>query len=91
MNPKDPARAGGASPLRGALAEAYQHASALSDYFGGLTNDAHRGGDPIPTAPALAQMEAMIDALAAIVRELPRLAMQSRPRSPEEIDKAAQG
>ena len=90
MNPKDPAASGG-TPLRRAIAEAYEHASALSDYFGPLTADARRGQEPVPAAPDLAQVEAMIDALAAIVRELPRLAMQSGERSPQEIDEAAQG
>jgi hypothetical protein len=90
MIPKDPPPAGGA-PLRAAIAEAYEHASALSDYFGRLMADALAGGDAIPSAPALAEVEALTGALAEIVRELPRLAMKSGSRAPEKIDEAAQG
>jgi len=90
MTPKDPSPAGGA-PLRAAIAEAYEHAAALSDYFGRLTADVLAGRDGIPAAPALAEVEALTEALAAIVRDLPRLAMQSGERRPEEVDEAAQG
>ncbi|HET9614780.1 MAG TPA: hypothetical protein VFP22_08205 [Candidatus Limnocylindrales bacterium] len=90
MNPKDPVNPGGA-PLRSAIAEAYERASALADYFGKLTADALRRNDVLPAAPALAEVEAMIDALGAIVRELPRLAMAGRAPSSEKIDEAAQG
>jgi hypothetical protein len=90
MTPKDLPPAGGA-PLRAAIAEAYQHASALSDYFGRLMADALAGGDAIPRAPALAEVEALTAALAEIVRDLPRLAMESGRRATEKIDEAAQG
>jgi hypothetical protein len=90
MTPKDPSPAGGA-PLRAAIAEAYEHASALSDYFGRLMADALAGRDAVPSAPALAEVEGLVDALAAIVRDLPRLAMQPGKRLPEDIDEAAQG
>ncbi|HET7453172.1 MAG TPA: hypothetical protein VFL12_10550 [Thermoanaerobaculia bacterium] len=90
MNPMDPVSPGGA-PLRSAIAEAYERAAALADYFGKLTADALRQDDVIPTADALAEVEAMIAALGAIVRELPRLAMSGREPSSEKTDEAAQG
>ncbi len=90
MNPKDPVAAGGA-PLRSAIAEAYERAAALADYFGKLTADALRQDDVLPTASALAEVEAMITALGAIVRELPRLAMSAAERPTEKIDEAARG
>lgn len=90
MTPKDPPPAGGA-PLRAAIAEAYEHASALSDYFSRLMADALAGGDGIPAAPALAEAEALTVALSAIIRDLPRLAMKPGNRPPQEIDEAAQG
>ncbi len=90
MTPKDPPPAGGV-PLRAAIAEAYEHASALSDYFGRLMADALAGRDGIPAAPELAEAEALAAALAAIVRDLPRLAMQSGERPRDEAGEAAQG
>jgi hypothetical protein len=90
MNPKDPASPGGA-PLRIAIADAYERSSALAQYFGRLTEEARRGDDALPTAPALAEIEEALGVLAAIVRDLPRLVMASRERSPEKIDEAAQG
>ncbi|HKB70317.1 MAG TPA: hypothetical protein VKH46_05690 [Thermoanaerobaculia bacterium] len=91
MNPKGLAAAGSGTPLRLAIADAYERASALTAYFGRLTGEAVRGEEAVPTASELAEVEAMIEALAAVVRELPRLAMGSRDRSPEKIDEAAQG
>ena len=90
MNPMDPVSPGGA-PLRSAIAEAYERAAALADYFGKLTADALRQDDVLPTADALAEVEAMIAALGSIVRELPRLAMSGRARSSEKTDEAAEG
>jgi ribosomal protein L16 Arg81 hydroxylase len=90
MSPKDPAPAG-AAPLRSAIAEAYEHASALSDYFGRLMADSRSRTETVPEAAALAEAEALTAALAAIIRDLPRLAMRPGERAPEAIDKAAQG
>ena len=73
MAPNDRASLPDSGPLRIAIAEAYQHAAGLSDYFGRLTEELRRGGDAVPDAGALAEAEAMIAALAAIVRDLPRL------------------
>jgi hypothetical protein len=81
-------------PLRIAIAEAYQHAAGLSDYFGRLTDELRRGGDVIPDPGALAEAEAMIAALALIVRELPRLVpgFAERLKAAEERpDEAARG
>lgn len=73
MAPNDRASPPDSGPLRIAIAEAYQHAAGLSDYFGRLTDELARGGDAVPDARSLAEAEAMIAALAVIVRELPRL------------------
>lgn len=73
MAPKGGASSRDADPLRIAVAEAYQHAAGLSDYFGRLTEELRRDGDAFPDSRALAEVEAMIAALAAVVRELPRL------------------
>ena len=88
MSPKEPASTGG-DPLRIAIADAYERASALSAYFGRLTGEVIRGEEPVLRAPELAEVEAAIDALSALVRDLPRLVM--RLRAPEKIDEAAQG
>jgi hypothetical protein len=60
-------------PLRIAVAQAYQHAAGLTDYFGRLTEEMRGDADAVPDARSLAEAEAMIAALEAIVRELPRL------------------
>jgi len=60
-------------PLRIAVAQAYQYAAGLTDYFGRLTEELRREGDAAPDARSLAEVEAMIAALETIVRELPRL------------------
>ena len=73
MAPKGGVQPPDTGPLRSAVAEAYQHAAGLTDYFGRLTQDLHEGTDPVPDARALAEAEAMIAALAALVQKLPRL------------------
>jgi hypothetical protein len=70
---KDPASPGGVAPLRLAVADAYERASGLAAYFGQLTRDLASESQRLPDAPSLAEAEAMILALEAIVRELPRL------------------
>jgi hypothetical protein len=94
MAPKVGASSPDAGPLRIAVAEAYQHAAGLSDYFGRLTEELHRNVDAFPDARALAQVEAMIAALAAVVRELPRLVpgfAESLKATEERSDHAARG
>jgi hypothetical protein len=89
----------GASPpdngaLRNAVAQAYQHAAGLTDYFGRLTEELRGDGDAAPDARSLAEVEAMIAALEAIVRELPRLVpgFAERLKAREERpDEAARG
>lgn len=61
-----------AQALTRAVAEAYQNAAGLSDYFGRVLEDV-RAGAAVPNANELIEAEAMIAALDAIVRELPRL------------------
>jgi hypothetical protein len=73
MAPKGRVPSPDRGPLRSAVAEAYQHAAGLSDYFGRLTQDLHDGTEAVPDARALAEAEAMIAALAALVQKLPRL------------------
>lgn len=81
-------------PLRIAVAQAYQHAAGLTDYFGRLTRELSRDRDAVPDARSLAEVEAMIAALDAIVRELPRLVpgFAERLKAAEErSDEAARG
>jgi len=73
MAPKGGASPPDTGPLRIAVAQAYQHSAGLTDYFGRLTEELRRDGDAAPDARSLAEVEAMISALEAIVRELPRL------------------
>ena len=83
-----------ADPLRIAVAEAYQHAAGLTDYFGRLTEELREDGDAVPDARALAEVEAMIASLARIVRELPRLVPGFAERLKEaekRADEAARG
>jgi len=61
-----------APALTRAVAEAYQNAAGLSDYFGRILEEV-RTGASVPNANDLLEAEAMVAALEAIVRELPRL------------------
>lgn len=79
--------------LRRAVAEAYQNAAGLSDYFARVLEEI-RTGAPAPNASDLLEAEAMIAALAAIVRDLPQLVpgWAERVRKAEEArDEAAGG
>ena len=81
-------------PLRNAVAQAYQHAAGLTDYFGRLTEELRGDADAFPDARSLAEVEAMIAALEAIVRELRRLVpgFAERLKAAEERpDEAARG
>ena len=81
-------------PLRNAVAQAYQYAAGLTDYFGRLTEELREDGDAVPDARSLAEAEAMIAALEAIVRELPRLVPGFADRlkaGQERADEAARG
>jgi len=73
MSPKGRVPPPDTGPLRSAVAEAYQHAAGLTDYFGRLTQDLHHGTDAVPDARSLAEAEVMIAALTALVQKLPRL------------------
>lgn len=82
-----------AHTLTRAVAEAYQNAAGLSDYFGRVLEEI-RAGSAVPNANDLLEAEAMIAALEAIVRELPRLVPGWADRvkkSESDRDEAAEG